>query len=280
LEDVENDFNKPTTEKPLTGKEKINALLQAKKRNKDTLKRQSFHRQRLIKAFKGKGDTSTIKILPSKTRQQRAFNKIGNLFGVNVILFKSTDPNINNFNGFTYPDSNDIFVNAANDNNIMAIIGHETMHQFEVQHPEEYKELVKALKSNVKNYKTYSDKLKRVRGVLGAEELTDTEVFDEFVADFSGDQFQNGEFLEKLSQENPNLFNKLVKILADIVRKLKSITNRAEKHIIDVEKAQADLLSAFGKALRVSRFENAKGKGKLQSIELANPFYSQLLKSV
>lgn len=226
-------------------------LHKTKKQDKVKSELPSVHRQRLREVLGKIGDAKSIKIIHPKTKKQKVFTKIGETFGLNIVLFNSTDPIINNVNGFTFQKTNTIYVNQkSKDRGTISVIGHETMHQLADRHPDLYNQLIEIIGPNTKDYQKYFDAIVKRRRRLGTKkitgELSQEIIFEEFVSDFAGDQFQDPKFWQKLNKENPGLVDKLIEVIQDIIRKMKNITTRVEQNILDIEGAQDALVKAMG----------------------------------
>jgi len=242
----------------LSGKEKLKALFQSKKDKKDALRKSkrdkvlsktgSITRQRLYAAIENIGDASKAKITIPANRKQKTLNKLGKALGLKTVFFKTSDPDTN-ITGFTYPGTDQLFINLSSGVPEIGILGHEVTHQIKNNHPDLYDYLVSEFENNKKDYFLYAATEQTNRELANLPKLSEADLLEEFIGDFAGDSFQRPEFWSKLNQKSPSMSQKLFSAIKKVVAKIKSFITRAEQYVVDIDKAQGAIAHAMSEAI-------------------------------
>src|SRR4029077_12774539 len=123
------------------------------------------------------------------------------LFGKNVVFVRSGTGEDLPFTGIVNPsDPNTIFLDAAGDRNVLALIGHEWSHTLKLTNPQLHAAMVAHMRPLV--FEWLNQEAKRREG----EGYTEGQVTDELVGNIFGDALTRPEFLALLNRRNPSLF--------------------------------------------------------------------------
>lgn len=136
---------------------------------------------------------------------------------------------------------------------LLTIAGHELGHHLENINPALYAEMMDKLVPFLKNIPEYRARMERA-GYTGRE-LADQNVLRELVNDFIGDSFQRPDFLQKLAEQEPQIFKRFTKQavawLDKLIAKAKQLTGYVvDQHLADLEQARAivaDAMARFGR---------------------------------
>ena len=178
--------------------------------------------------------------------------RIAQVFGKDIVWLKINSPNVF-FNGaVTDKLPNKIFINInASDPHLM-VLGHETLHTLKIQSPEQYSRLVELLGPEINKTDSFRNLLEQAHKDLGFKiDVTDSLLHEELLSEFTGEQFMDKRFWEKLAQKEPTLFEKLVQIARDVINKAaKTFGFRANTvtspFFNDIKKAQTILADVMG----------------------------------
>jgi hypothetical protein len=149
----------------------------------------------------------------------KAFNT---LFGKQIVFFDAGTTLKNKFHGVVAPSSmpDTIFIESGSDKAGLRVAGHELMHLVKVDSPETYKNLTSELQALMTD-KAFPDYQKRLKE-LGGENLSDSTVIEELIADFVGDQMANQAFWGKLARKDPSLFKRVAVLVQDLFARIKN----------------------------------------------------------
>lgn len=247
--------------------DRLKALFQSKKEKQNALRNNQRDktssdtggptRQRLRRAIAQVGDPDKAKITIPSNQKERALQKLAKALGIKPVYFRTTDT-ATRVTGFYFPGTDEVFINLSSGSPINAVFGHELVHYISDTHPDLYDYLVKEFKNNRKDYFKYALKENANREAAGLENMSDEQMFEEFIADFANDSFQRPEFWDKLYKKSPSMFQTLVDSIKKIFGKIKSVLTRSEQYILDVDKAQNDLASVVSEAMRRAKESSEK----------------------
>jgi len=268
----------PTGKEPLA--DNLKSMSQAKKKEKqDALynnKRDktpsypgSLTRQRLHRAIAQVGDPDKAKITVPSNQKEKTLGKLAKAFGIKPVYFRTSDT-ATRVTGFYFPGTDEVFINLSSGAPINAVFGHELVHYIKDAHSDLYDYLVQEFEKNKKDYFLYVAKENVNREMAGLEKISEEKALEEFIADFANDSFQRVEFWDKLYKKSPSMFQNLVDSIKKIFGKIKSVLTRSEQYILDVDKAQNDLVKVIDEVMR--RAEEGKTSSKTDSVD-TNPSY-------
>jgi ADP-Ribosyltransferase in polyvalent proteins len=162
----------------------------------------------------------------SAQRLNEAITGLERLFGKNVVFVRSGTGEDLPFTGIVNPaDPNTIFLDAAGDRNVLAVIGHEWAHTLKVSNPQLHGEMVAQMRPLVKDWLAQEAKL---RGEEGYAKITDEQLTDELVSNIFGDAFTRPDFLAVLHARNPSLFERVVKAIEEFFNSLIAAARSSE----------------------------------------------------
>jgi len=147
------------------------------------------------------------------------------LFGREVVFvrFPNGDPVFNGAVSRANPGK--IFLNIDSERPLMAVLGHELLHELRKSDPKAYDELDNRLTKLTRNYDIYSTRVERKYREAGMKSLP-ADIVEELHADMVGDHFTEPEFWQALtmtSQEKPLLWRRVIDV---VQRWLKGIFNK------------------------------------------------------
>jgi len=170
----------------------------------------------------GNSETSVVVVTPALQGSQQTqtlaewSSQARDLFGVNVVFFKYTNPDANvkipGFGGFYNDVNSTVYINVeAKQGPIQYLFGHEYGHFLQFSYPELYK----GIKELILNNFVTSEKLAEYKEMLPPSYDTDEKKNVEFVNDYIGKNFADIEFLNKLKQQNAAVFGKFADNLVE-----------------------------------------------------------------
>lgn len=168
---------------------------------------------------------------------RRALGAFDDAFGGHTTVFHNETPGAADFQGVTLRDGKR-FVNADSDTPLLAVAGHEMVHDMRAERPDLYKELADEIEKQG-DLDRYLTQLKKNASASGfdPESVSRTEAHEELVADAVGDAMVDPDFIERLAKNNPTLFAKVAAYfktaLDRILSKLKDIGS--SKYVRDVQ---------------------------------------------
>jgi hypothetical protein len=140
---------------------------------------------------------------------------LSRLFGKNIVFIRSGTGEDLPFTGIVNPsDPNTIFLDAAGDRNVLALIGHEWSHTLKLTNPQLHAAMVAQMRPLVHDWLNQEARLK------GEEGYTQAQLTDELVGNIIGDAFTRPDFLALLNQRNPSLFERVVKAIEEFFNSL------------------------------------------------------------
>lgn len=212
---------KPVKVSPSEQKETPNAVPSPERRGKDS----DQSRIDALKAYLGPHTSpeAAQSIALSKTPADtgKATESVAGNLGLRVVWFNSDHDFFSTVNGIVVPgDTGTVYINVHARNPLISVLGHETLHQIRQSHKDLYDFLKKSLKDEATGFPEYLRALNAARRKAGLKNLSQDAAFEEFLADFMGDQFTDKSFWDSLFAKSENLAKRLVKIVGDILRKM------------------------------------------------------------
>lgn len=188
-------------------------------------------------------DTANISLKAPKPIQEfaKAFQRV---FGRRVVFVEGRKGKLP-FGGVTlreHPDT--IYVDPTSKINSISLIGHEftdsLAHDKDPAIRDLHAQMVDALRPHLKDQKDFQDALNEMRKRQGIPKADLRLAEEEMASNYVGDRILEPEFLKKLADTNPTLFEKLGNIIREWLAKVKSaFTNyKGEGWVKDI--AQAD----------------------------------------
>lgn len=154
------------------------------------------------------------------------------------------------FNGVMSPQiPNTLFINANAHRPLMAVLGHELLHQLRASNEGIYNDLTKRLAAVMKNEYTYREQLEARYARMGLS--TDTVKFgEELTADIVGDNFMDPEFWQAMGKDQPGLFrriaNTVIKFLDSAIAKMTGERPfGTQQYLTDIKAARDAVASAL-----------------------------------
>jgi hypothetical protein len=158
---------------------------------------------------------------PTGRRMLDLIQAFERLTGKQVVFVASANNKHLSFTGAVRKsDPNTIFLDAAGNRNVLALLGHEWSHTLEDSNPTLYNEMVAKLRPLIIDWAVQEGILKK--------DYKEGDVTKELVANILGDAWAHPEFLKRLAQRNPTLFEKIVKAIQDFIENLKNLAHRSE----------------------------------------------------
>ena len=220
----------------------------------------SVQRQRIDKAFEREVGKGAAQISAGNSPIEKAYGKVAQLFGLDTIFFTSKNPWVKSVGGFMFPGvKNEIYINAQGVRGVPFLVGHETLHQLEANHPEIYNWLVSKVIIPSEAFAKFKQETIEARGDSTTAIDTDAKFIAEYLGDFTGKQFQDPVFWQKMYAQNKSFTKQIVKIIKDILKKISGTLDKGEKMVLNFDEAQDALVSAM------SQFAE-RGSGKATKI--------------
>jgi hypothetical protein len=197
---------------------------------------------------------------------QREVQKIADVFGKKIVWVKINDPDIFFNGGVSDKIPNKIFINVDSTDPHLMVLGHELIHTMKTESPKLYSQLKDYLSPEIKSMDKFKQALDSARSKSGFNtKLEDSIIYEELISEFSGEQFTNKDFWNKLSEKNPTLFEKLLEIAKRIIDKITNTFNKNSNLISssffkDIQKSQkvlADVMDEYAKRTGKETGENS-----------------------
>jgi len=197
-----------------------------------------------------KEGTRAFEVVERLRRQDEAAKEIASALGADVIFIRPTSEKNNRFDGATFNGT--IFINARATNPAHVVLGHEIMERLAAESPEAFNEFVGTFKNELDATKAaqYRKELAEATQKQLGRELTDADFYREAAGDYSGEMFNNPDMIAKVVKQAPNVAEKIVRIIRNMIAKLKAVVNRSyqvERYVRDAEKVRDAYLKAMGK---------------------------------
>lgn len=196
----------------------------------------------------------TLTEVGATTPQRGATKKAAKAFGIDAIFFKTKDPGLNLIEGATMPwKKRAVYINANSSRPVMVIAGHELTHSLRNNYPDLHDFLRKSILDNTVDMHAFIKQRMADEKLAGLPEEKGIEYLDELIGDFAGEQFANKDFWTKLEGKSPTLTRRLIKVVQDILDKIKTALTGAkvsDRYIADIDKAQtvlADVMEEFSR---------------------------------
>jgi hypothetical protein len=197
-----------------------------------------------------------------QTKAPTYFNRIGNLFGVNVVAYNYTgkNPAIRKKSGRYMANSNGrgtVLLNlTAADNASLFVLGHEVFHDLERRFPIQAQQLALEIKSYLSS--AAQARYKQFYEGKGQANKTDSEI----AADVMGTMFTDKKFWQQLGQRNPSLLDRILQAMDTIISSFRanaeSSRQQIGKEIAQFEKVRDMMASFASQGIQ----QAAQGKGK------------------
>ena len=135
---------------------------------------------------------------------------VNNVLGKQVVLVDRVDGKVP-FNGAVMTDDgNTIYLNVNATKPHMTLLGHEMLHAMRIDMPTLYDDLKASLMPLLEDYGPYRDYVNRSREAAGVKPMDEDGIIEELMADMMGDSFGDGAFWNKVQQNNPVLFRRIL----------------------------------------------------------------------
>lgn len=182
------------------------------------------------------------------------------MFGREVVFVKFKGRPL--FNGaVSTTDPGKIFVNIESARPMMAVLGHELLHELRKSNPAAYNQLAKTLKSVTKDDYIYEALLKQKYRDQGLN-WTPQDISEELYGDIVGDNFMDQKFWEALAGDKPILAKQLYRAVMNWLDKIasmfKRVKVRADGSMVLTLAEQADGSRPFGTQKYLQDIEAAR----------------------
>ncbi len=172
--------------------------------------------------------------------------------------------------GFFDSGNKKIFVNSKASDPISYVTLHEATHRMEITHPEHYAKIRDIAVNNLKE--EHSGLIKRYRD----KGYSYDEMPDEFTSDLIAEMLHDKSFIGKLRENAPEVIQPLLKVLDDLINKVKLILGRDESvlpYIRNLENLRNELAPEYASYLetvqgeRMSAAKYREGWGKAAKVK-------------
>lgn len=196
-----------------------------------------------IKILRSTLGEEQIEEIESKAPQSKTVMKVAEKFGKKVVFFEGSEK----AHGVYHPSMPDtIFINLdADANPIMVTFGHELLHALKQDKLELYVKLARQLTGKTRNFRRWTETQNSKRVKQGLKEVTDAELLEELLADFTGEQFFNPEFWRDLLKKDKVLFSKLMELFQQIYEQVSRYAPATNKYFKEIKEARAALNEVF-----------------------------------
>jgi len=142
-----------------------------------------------------------------------------------------------------------IFLNVESTRPLMAVLGHELLHEMRKTNPRAYANLATRLNRVMRNENIYTEKLKQKYASQGQPLPSD--ILEELEADIVGDNFMDPKFWEEVGRTQPGLFRSVANQIMQWLDRLASRLRVAkpfgtELYLNDIAEARAAVAQAIG----------------------------------
>lgn len=165
------------------------------------------------------------------------------LFGQNVIFVRQSERVFHGLMSDAYP--NTVFIDIDTDKPMMAVLGHELLHQLRKNQPGIYRQLDDRLTALLKNPGEFLDRIEAQYRAKGMEipQNWDEELF----ADVVGDNFTDPEFWKAMAESQPRLFQRVANAIRQFLNNvlLKAKPFGTDQFMSDVKAARDAVVDAM-----------------------------------
>lgn len=225
----------------------------------------------------------------SEAAQQRyaAVDMAEKLFGKRVVFFTSNIAFANGLQADYLPGM--IFVNEATTRPIQAVLGHELTHAMRQDQPALYNRLGDRVRTLLEEPGRYHEQLAARRAARGLPELSFDKLREELIADIVGDNFTDPKFWRDMTQGQPTLFARVLRVVKDffdsLLAKLKNERPYGtDKYLNDVQAARDAVVEAMSQFAESPKTAAAaavtEAERAVNASENNDPFYSELSRQV
>jgi GGDEF domain-containing protein len=199
----------------------------------------------VLKQSSGVENAVNVVSIPA-TEEHATADKIAQAFGVNVVWFKqgaAFRERMGGIGGIFLINNKDlqntIFINEKTKSPVLNTIGHELLHRMKQKHPDLYHYLKDAFMSEASE-----DYFTDLAAYMNAFGYNQDNAQEELIAEFTGQEFANRRFWDKLYNESPDAFKAAMKILHDLIAKvIRVLRNDSENPLLnDAEKIRNVLI--------------------------------------
>lgn len=148
------------------------------------------------------------------------------MFGREVVFVKFDGAPL--FNGAVskaYPGK--VFINIESARPMMAVLGHELLHELRKSNPAAYNQLAQRLNGMIRNGNIYETRLARKYREQGIKVLP-ADIMEELHGDIVGDNFMDPAFWAAMRQETPSLFRQVAQAVQKWLDKVANMLRRSK----------------------------------------------------
>ena len=235
----------------------------------DRVKKQVSQNRSVTRSGKAGFDYKNEKYAPKEMTKStiKALDSIGKALGVEI-KFLEADEKANG-----YIIGNTIYIAADSQNPIFDTIKHEVSHRLQDLAPEQY-DLYKAyVKSVLSARGDLESSMESYKSLYAEENLTEDQILDEIVSDYTAEMFENVSEFKKLVRANDTLAQKLHNALSDIIDKIRgykgygNAERAAIQDVLQAERLWADALKQAKLAVKKTRVADNTDEAARYSIK-------------
>ena len=200
----------------------------------------------------------------AQTEEQTRAQTTAQKFGHRVVFYEGSD------NGFIKDGT--VYISKDAENPVMSVLGHELTHAVMADESIK-KELVNFVRAQIISEDgalkgDYSDRFNKKKRLYQSrmENVTDDYILEEITADIGGDLFMSDEFINRITEEKPNIAVRIWRSIKDFIARVtgngryKDLSGSEIKQLRDAAKAAQKYEQAFIKARENMTSGNSESK--------------------
>lgn len=242
---VQNQANEPSRSTPETGKRTVAS------RSPGTSEQQRIADDIAQRVSARLGRTLVLDVVAPGRGESSARNKeesatvltAKRLFGQDVIFVRQSERVFHGLMSDAYP--NTVFIDIDTDKPMMAVLGHELLHQLRKNQPGIYRQLDERLTALLKNPGEFLDRIEAQYRAKGMEVPQNWD--EELFADVVGDNFTDPEFWTAMAESQPRLFQRVANAIRQFLNNvlLKAKPFGTDQFMSDVRAARDAVVDAM-----------------------------------
>lgn len=242
---VQNQANEPSRSTPETGKRTVAS------RSPGTSEQQRIADDIAQRVSARLGRTLVLDVVAPGRGESSARNKeesatvltAKRLFGQDVIFVRQSERVFHGLMSDAYP--NTVFIDIDTDKPMMAVLGHELLHQLRKNQPGIYRQLDERLTALLKNPGEFLDRIEAQYRAKGMEVPHNWD--EELFADVVGDNFTDPEFWTAMAESQPRLFQRVANAIRQFLNNvlLKAKPFGTDQFMSDVRAARDAVVDAM-----------------------------------
>jgi len=195
----------------------------------------------------------------------KVLQKLAKKFKKKIVFFKGSKT-INGTFDPTHPDT--LFINTATDKVMLFVFGHELLHNLKQDDHTLYVDLFKVLFNHVNNFDTFFEEENAKRKKKDLKVLTPVQMAEEFFADFTGEQFTDEKFWQKLIEKDKTLFDKVADLFGKLFRQIGDTSGNYFRDINTAQDALATVMKRYTDGQKAEAKKAKLKEAKAQAVKL------------